>query len=630
MDELSQKVDKQEERIDDLYDKVIPLWGGQRSEAKSSQSSSTSSSRTETPPPPPSPDSEESKSESSGSQPEQEKVGWEEKLGGQWFAKIGIAVLVIGIALFLKYAFDNNWIGETGRVIIGLVAGLALLAWGERIIKKYFVYAQIITGGGLAILYLSIYAALNFYNLISHPLAFGSMILVTAAGVLLSLRYNAPHLLSVVVIGGFATPFLVSSGENHQIVLFSYVLLLDLAILAVSVFKKWRVANLLAFVGTIFTVIAWAGGFYTEEQLVSTVFFITLFFLVYSISSLIYNLVNKERSTGFEQVVTLLAGIIYFWAIYGLMKVDYHDFMGFFAVILAVYYFGWAYVVRFFTPNDKRLYHFLALLTIGFITLAVPIQFDSYAITLSWAVEAVLIFYIALKVQDRPILGLGGAVAALTFLRTLFIEADINLGSEAPAFFNNRFLIFIFVILTFYVIGYLVKKAREEAQERKWCQFGKIILIFLVVANLLTLSTISQEIIYHYDQQIDQTREQRNELLQEHDRKLGKTEVFYKTEGYKETSQRIQSLDYQKSITLSLFWMLYAIILMVVGFAGKYRAVRVGGIILLLLSILKLFFVDLWHLGSLYRIVSSIILGIVLLGISFAYNKYKDKIKEII
>ncbi|MCD4694174.1 DUF2339 domain-containing protein [bacterium] len=627
VDGLSDKINKQEERINSLEQKL------------GSQKGFISSGAPVPPPPPQFP--EDLKREGVVMQGDEKEVvekkqmDWEERLGGQWFAKIGVAVLVIGISLFLKYAFDNDWIGETGRVVIGLVVGLSLLVWGEKMIKKYFLYAQIISGGGLVILYLSIFAALNFYSLIPTSVAFVSMILVTALGVILSLRYNALSLLGVVIIGGFATPFLVSTGDNHQIILFSYVLLLDLAVLAVSIFKKWHLANFLAFIGTLITSMAWHGEFYTKDQLFSTVAFFTLFFLVYSLSSLIYNLMNREKSTGAEQILTLLSAVSYFGAIYGLMNSDYHSFMSFFAVILAVYYFLWAYFVKYLTPKDLNLYNFLAFLSIGFITLAIPIQFKDSMVTILWSVEAVLLIYLASRFKDVLIYIFGLAVSILTLFRLLFVNASTRLPVDSVALINERFGVFLFVIIATYAVVYIATRAKKENEDNKIIKWGQMFMIALIVANLLTLFSISQEINYHYDQRLRQLSEERNQVIRGGISKVSSNRISpmktpYDSEEYRKYIEDRDNIEYQKSISLSIFWMIYAIILLVIGFARKIRFARIGGLILLGISIFKLFFLDLWYLGSLYRIISSISLGVVLLLISFAYQKYRDKLKQII
>lgn len=564
-------------------------------------------------PPPPPPDQQFEK------QPEKEKISLEEKIGGKWFAKIGVLALVLGISFFLKYAFDNSWIGETGRVILGIISGIVLLALAEKIIRKYFNYGQIIAGGGIVILYFSIFTAFDFYHLIPSGAAFLLMIVITAAGILLSLRYDALPLMMMVILGGFLTPFLISTGINNQIALLSYILLLDLAILVVSVFKKWRELNFVGFVGTVFVFAIWAAKFYTKSQLASTFAFLILFFIVYSISSLVYNLIKKEKSSGTEQILTILNAVAFFAASYAILNDKYHIYMGFFAVIIAVYYFLWAYLVREITPDDDKLYEFLAFLTVGFATLAIALQFEQNIITISWTIEALLLLYLGLKTKQESIEYFGLAVSGLVLCRLLFIDIFLNVGNQM-VIFNKRFFTFLIAIVAFYLAGYLYRILKDEQKRVSW--FKNMIILFLVAANFLTIFAGSQEVMSYYYRQIDRVYSQNNQLYQQ-------TE-YYKSPQYKKNIEEIKKLKNSNSVALSIFWLIYAIVLLTVGFVKKYKLVRLGGMGLLSLAILKLFFYDLWGLGTLYRIVSSISLGVVLLSISFAYQKYKDKIKEII
>ncbi|MBU4375552.1 DUF2339 domain-containing protein [Patescibacteria group bacterium] len=628
---LDEKLAKQDQKIENLKKETEVLKEDLRSRKKEGLYPVQSQTAVQAPPPPPPPAddyiSEEPKTEAGEIK---EKIGLEEIIGGKWFAKIGMTALVIGVSFFLKYAFDNDWIGPTGRVIMGIIAGIVLLFFGEKYIRKYFVYSQIITGGGIALLYLSVFAAFDFYGLIPQWLAFVFMSLVTGTGVLLSLRYNALSLITVSILGGFITPFLLSTGVDNQIGLFSYILLLDLAILAVSIFKKWRALNIIGFFGTVITFLSWGDRFYTEEKLFSTVFFLTLFFLVYSISSLIYNLVKKENSTGIEQVLTLLAGVFYFSASYSLLDHDHHEFMGFFALIMAIYYFLWAYSVRAITSKDENLYNFLAFLTVGFITVAIPIQFKQNIITIGWSIEALLLLYLGLKVMQKPIILFGSTIAGLVMARLLFIDSQLNL-KDYLVFINKRFFTFIFAVAVFYIIGFIFSKGKKIIQDNDFAgQIKKLMAVWLIAANFFTLFAVSQEIISYHENQIKELRAESGAIYQEWSQSRVDYKKPFKNKRYEELQAEVKTAKQRSSIALSLFWLFYAIILLAVGFIGKYKTVRVGGILLLALAILKLFFYDLWSLGTLYRIISSISLGAVLLSISFVYQKYKDKIKEII
>lgn len=721
----------------------------------------------------------------------------EEKIGGKFFLKVGMVVLVLGISFLLKYAFDNNWIGPTGRVLIGLFTGLALLGLGEKTIRKYPLYGQITSGGGIVILYLSVFAALDFYSLINNATAFLFMIFVTAIGVALSLRYNAASLIITSVLGGFLTPILVSTGENNQVVLFSYIIMLDLAVLAVSVFKRWHWLQLIGFVGTIFVFLGWYEKFYTFEQLASTFLFLTIFFVIYSISALAFNLVKKEESSGVEQIISLTSGLIYFSFAYSILNIHYEALMGFFAFVLAFYYFLQAYVTKMLTPKDDNLYNFLAFLSLGFITLAIPLQFNSFLITIVWTIEACLLVLIASRLQGQKsgIINLFAvvvyslvifrllafdvreyekgsiflfnpvmlsallAVASLYFsavfvktskqerilgtpkdklfkfvivvasLVTVFtVSRDVNIyhdninrierdtvqeyneeirqtyGSadeylkqvdyDAQRKVSERGQVYVSLFVLAYgtmlvIVGYARRRtyllslgtllnfyvllklflhdlwsldsawrrvlsffsivaayfnsvlyydySRHQNEEKPFLPALKLFVFFVVAANVLTIVGGSRELYLHFDNKIDQFREE-SELVCNRYAPFSKgfSSSFdggayqYNQEACDQYRAKIKRWENIASVAISLYWLIYAIVLIIVGFWKRYKWVRVGGILLLLVAIIKLFFVDLWALGQLYRIVASISLGAVLLGISFLYQKYKSVFREML
>src|SRR5215831_1946230 len=165
----------------------------------------------------------------------------ESRIGSHWLNRIGIAAVLIGISYFLKFAFENNWIGPAGRVAIGLVAGIAIIFWSERFRHKgYAAFSYSLKAVGIGTLYLSLWAAFQRYNLIPSSVAFFMMLLVTASAAAMALAQDAEILAAFALTGGFVTPFLVSTGENREIALFSYVAILDLATLVLVKFKPWR------------------------------------------------------------------------------------------------------------------------------------------------------------------------------------------------------------------------------------------------------------------------------------------------------------------------------------------------------------------------------------------------------
>jgi hypothetical protein len=202
----------------------------------------------------------------------------ERQIGTQWLLYIGVIAIVVGVAYFEKLAIDNAWIGETARVIQGAVVGLVFIYAGLRFVRAgYTVYGQMIAGGGAAILYLSTYAAFNFYHLIDRPVAFVLMMGITAGVAWLADRLPSQGLALFAVGGGFGTPFLLPGTTDAQIALFGYDTILIGGTMVLSGRRNWPALNVVSYLFTVLTVAGWADRFYTSEKYLRTEVFISVF-----------------------------------------------------------------------------------------------------------------------------------------------------------------------------------------------------------------------------------------------------------------------------------------------------------------------------------------------------------------
>ena len=207
----------------------------------------------------------------------------ESRIGSQWFNRVGILAVLIGMAWFLKFAIDNHWIGPLGRVLIGLVAGAALIAWSERFRGKgYVAFSYSLKAVGSGVLYLSLWAAFQLYHLIPSGAAFAAMIVVTAFNGFMAWVQDAELLALYAIVGGLSTPLLLSTGENHQVALFSYLLLIDLAVLILVVLRPWSRLLFGSFTGTVLFYFGWSTEFYSDAQALRTALFLTCFFLIFA------------------------------------------------------------------------------------------------------------------------------------------------------------------------------------------------------------------------------------------------------------------------------------------------------------------------------------------------------------
>lgn len=211
------------------------------------------------------------------SRPYQAPHSLEERIGARWLLYAGIAALVLGVSYFIKFAFDNGWVSEPLRVLVGLLAGSGLLVAGQRFVARGLAFfGHALSGGGIVVLYVAIYAALHVYGLIGPTAAFVAMAGVTLVATALADRHRMEILGALAVAGGFATPMLVGGEQDAQVVLCTYVAILLAGTLALVARHGWAGIAPLAYVLTGLTWIDWAASFYTPEAWLRTLLFLSV------------------------------------------------------------------------------------------------------------------------------------------------------------------------------------------------------------------------------------------------------------------------------------------------------------------------------------------------------------------
>lgn len=532
-------------------------------------------------------------------QPEQaepRKTDWniEALIGGSLLNRVGVVAVIVGTGFFLKYAFDNRWVGETGRVILGLIAGLIFLALGERYLRNgYRRFSQGLTGGGIALLYLSIYSAFSFYSLIPQVPAFLFMALVTVASITLAVRNNAISIAMLATLGGFMTPFLLSTKVDNQVVLFTYIFLLNLGVLAVAYFKNWRLLNYQSFLLTVLSFAAWAARFYTSRKLWPTLFFLTLFFIVFALLAIQYNIVHRRKASPAELLLVFLNAGIYFAAAYVLLREKHHDYLGLFSLAMAGVYVGLGHVTNARHRQDPFLVWVFLGLAATFATLAVPIQLDQNWVTIGWAVEGAALGYIAFRYESRNTMLACLGILAIVCIRLVFFDSNLPfqfVREEFSLLLNRRTLSFVVGIATLLFSAHLLKTKPRAFFDGQIYAVGSLLL----AANILAIILLSVE-CYDY---------LRHLYFQE--------KILWKT------------LLYAQQMSLSIIWAVYATFLIVTGIRKGYGPLRYLALFLFGITILKVFLFDLSELERFYRIISFVALGIILIAVSFLYQKYKD------
>jgi uncharacterized membrane protein len=507
----------------------------------------------------------------------------EARIGGNWFNRIGIIAVALGMAFFLKYAIDNQWITPWGRVIIGILVGLGFLAGGERLRRRYASYAYGLTGGGILILYSSFFAAYRFLGLIDALPAFICMALVTATASLLAARYNALPIAVLGLIGGFLTPIVLSTGHDNEAGLFSYIALLDLGVLALAYSKQWRALNYMAFAATVAMFFAWGVSWYEPEKLWPTMAFLTLFFALFALLAVLYNVINRRQTKWLDLAMVFANALLYFGTSYGLLYDPYKARLGSFAVLVSAFYLALGYFTYRRDRQDRLLLYTFWGLAILFAVLAVPIQFDQHWVTMGWAIEGAILTWIGLRASDR--ISRYGALVVFLIAVTHWLMVDVfDFAYQAEEQFvpllNRRALSCAVLVAALTAATSFYKRFGAAIEESERQLFSGL---YTLGANALAVALLSLDANDYFGQAQRQVYEQ-----------AGRPDRF-------DGSALWSHLDNQRHLTLATLWSVYAAVALAVGIKRNLKLLRVAALLLLTATGAKLLIKDLlyfdaaWH-----------------------------------
>ena len=387
---------------------------------------------------------------------------WEWLLGGNWLARIGIVALIFGVAFFISLAIDRGWLGELERVVLGLIGGLAFLGAGEYYRKRYAVWAQTVTGGGIAIFYLSVYGAFALYGLISTELAFGVFALITLAGALLSLRHEAVGVAVLSILGGFATPLLLREQLPDQRLLLVYVLVLDVGVLALAGFRNWRWFTLLAWAGSLVVFAFWQMEL--EPPVVLGQIGITAIFIIFAGATVAFHIVRQQAAGIADLALVTLNATGYYGISYALIYDPYRPWMGGFTALVAVFYVLLAAACRMRGPEQLNLTLFSAGLAVVFAVLAVPIQLGGPWVSVAWGVEALVLVWLSFPLRMRELRWAGYAMFAVSAVWLLAVDSPGAFRDDLTPFLNYIMLAYGVVILASVLSAWLLWRKRDSLE----------------------------------------------------------------------------------------------------------------------------------------------------------------------
>jgi len=687
------------------------------------------------------------------------KSDLEKFIGENLINKIGIAITVIGVAIGAKYAIDHQLISPLTRIILGYMFGAGLLGVALKLKKNYEGFSAVLLSGAMAIMYFITFAAHSFYDLIPQFLSFGLMVVFTVFTVLAAITYNRPVIAHIGLVGAYAVPFLLSDGSGKVGVLFSYMAIINVGILVIAFKKYWKSLFYAAFGLTWFIYAGWYSFSYsTNEHMGLALTFLFLFFVIFYATFLAYKLLQSEQFTIADVIVLLINAFIFYGIGY-----DIHDghetgrqLLGLFTLFNALIHFLVSAIIYRQKLADRNLFYLIAGIVLVFITIAIPVQLDGNWVTLLWAGEAALLFWIGRtkripfyeklsylmmilafisishdwntvysryypdmpETRITPLLNINfltsmlfvaifgfinwlneskkyatsivvqtGVIRFVAFLvpaillvvlynafrleianywDQLYADSALEITEEngeyaqyywnfdlrnfktiwiinyslfffsALAFFNlkkmkNHLLglinlgLLAFCIAVFLTVGlYDISELRESYLRGYLAEFYQTGIFYLWI-RYISMTFVALAIVAFY-------RTIREDFIQ-HDLKLVFDFLLHTTVLWVASSELINWMDISEStqsykLGLSILWGIYSLLLIALGIWRNKKHLRIGAIALFGITLLKLFFYDISHLNTIAKTILFVSLGILLLVISFLYNKYKHIITD--
>lgn len=675
------------------------------------------------------------------------KAELEKFIGENLISKIGIVILILGVAIGAKYSIEHNLINPLTRIILGYVAGITLLGFGIRLKSKYENYSSVLVSGAMAIFYFITFFAYSFYGLIPQLLAFVMMFIFTALTVFAALNYNKQVIALIGLVGAYAVPMLLSDGSGKVLFFYSYIAIINAGLMVLAIKRDWRPVFYLAFVLTWFLFFTWNITSYEEQtHFEIALFFCTLFFIEFYITFLAYKVLKNIKLNITDVSILLINSFIYF----GLgmyifdSRLNGDEYFGLFTVFNAFIHFVAAYILFKRKQADEHLFYLLAGLVLVFITIAIPIQLDGNWVTLLWIGETALLFWIG-RTKNQPLYeGLSYILLFISclslvldweaayysgsltfkpiinihFLSTLlfcgvlafisFTNAKVALNEEAKkqhAILSiSNYLPHIFIIGIFclfyneishfwdvktneslitvaddygyiesevnpsyksfrivWLINYLLAfvgiitlvldkvKAKVNFKQFDFYILTGAICIYLIlglyeISELRELYTSPKDLPYTfgkwhlYIRYISYLfigfalyvlyivkRKQNPKLNTFFDL------VLYTALVWIASSELLHWMDLYNSrssykLALSILWGSSSLALVAIGMWQKNKHLRIGAIGLFALTLLKVFIYDIAHLSTISKTIVFIALGVLLLIISYLYNKNKHRI----
>ncbi|MCI0498914.1 MAG: DUF2339 domain-containing protein [Planctomycetales bacterium] len=380
------------------------------------------------------------------------KMGWELKIGTTIALVVGAILVIAGVGFFLKYVYEQAYLGPAARVLMVAFGGLAAIVIGEVTRRRgYEIVAKGVAALGFALLYAAVFSGSRVYQLFSVECAFGLSMVVTAAAMTYAVVLNEVFIAFLSLLGGYLSPAIISTGQNLPIPLFSYILVLSAGALGCAMFRRWRAVNWIAMAGTYLLYAAWFEKFYTTEQLPTGLFWLSVFGGIYLLQPVLYGLVQKITARKEDVVLVVVNSIAVFFYLWQMLHAGYRRELALAVGALGAVHLILIMFVTIRCREDDGLQAALGVLGSVLIAAAIPLYFAAVQPSLvGWSVEAVALTFVGIRYKSLWTKGMAVLVAAVASAG-LFYHLPLHPDGNFRLIFNAPFGTWLWVSLSIIV-----------------------------------------------------------------------------------------------------------------------------------------------------------------------------------
>lgn len=516
-------------------------------------------------------------------------VGWETFIGQKAFGWVAVILFLFSATFFLRYAYQNNWIGPVGRVAIGEMFGAGLVIAGCRyLLKGWRRFSSMLMSAGIVVIYLATYSAFGFYHLLPQQHAGIFLAILVLESMIAAVFCRSSVIGMVSVVGGLMTPLLMQADHDAYSSFFTYLAVLNLGVVVALCLQRWRAVGSVAFLGTQWLFWMWYDGNYHPDKFAWALGFQMIVFALYFAQSLVVSRTHNRPADYEELGRFVVNGILGFVAFRVLTLESWSHWIGTAALVTATLYAFAGRVILAWRPNDHRLLLTSLAVSVGFIAWAIPVQADAHWIALGWAMMGIALWLFGLRISSRVLRLMALILACCAVGRVLIFDLPFYVRDPFIPVFNR--VAFPSLAVTGLVLAAVWRADRHLQRLDKLERFA--VGIAGVTGTTLLWLVLSLE-----------------------------------CHGYFVSRSMLGGeLDlwrWRAHLALTVFWTLFAIALLCLGFQFNRSRLRWLAMVLFGVTVVKLFVVDMANVQQIYRIVAFFILAIVLGLVARTYQRLR-------